>query len=198
MWVNVNEDVTIPVNIVQLVSDSDFKTIDETIAYNESGMDLNWNFLTTAGVRTQVNVVPTEDGDYDWSHAGNGMYDIEIPASEGASINNDTEGHGWFSGVADGVLPFTGPVVGFRAANLNNALINNADTELDKANVELSSVPDTTGSLRKLMQFIAAYLRNEKTVSATTETLMKEDTVTPLGTATLNKTVSLYTKGEMN
>jgi hypothetical protein len=47
---------------------------------------------------------------------------LEIPASGGGSINNDTEGYGWFSGYATGVLPWRGPVVGFRAAALNNAL----------------------------------------------------------------------------
>jgi hypothetical protein len=56
------------------------------------------------------------------------MYSIEVPASGGASINNDTEGFGWFSGVATGVLPWRGPIIGFRAAALNDALIDGGDT----------------------------------------------------------------------
>jgi hypothetical protein len=55
------------------------------------------------------------------------MYSIEIPASGGASINNDTEGFGWFTGVATGVLPWRGPIIGFRAAALNDALCDGGD-----------------------------------------------------------------------
>ncbi len=79
---------------------------------------------------TQTAVTPTTSGDYDWANQGNGMYSIEIPASGGASINNDTEGFGWFTGVATGVLPWRGPVIGFRAAALNNSLIDAGTTGL--------------------------------------------------------------------
>jgi hypothetical protein len=90
-------------------------------------LDLVWNFVTTAGVMTQTAVTPTDTaGNYDWVNQGNGMYSIEIPASGGASINNDTEGFGWFTGYATGILPWTGPVIGFRAAGLNNVLIDTA------------------------------------------------------------------------
>ncbi|MBE9485451.1 MAG: hypothetical protein IMY74_11420 [Bacteroidetes bacterium] len=127
IWMDVDIAITIPVNKVPLVALSDGYTIDETIAYNESGMDLNWNFVTTAGVMTQTNVVPTTAGDYDWTHIGNGMYKIEMTASGGASADNDTEGFGWFSGKADAILPFSGPIIGFRADALNNALIDGGD-----------------------------------------------------------------------
>jgi len=88
---------------------------------------LLWNFVTPAGAFTQTAVTPTDTaGDYDWVNQGNGLYTIEIPASGGASINNDTEGFGWFSGYATGILPWRGPVIGFRAAGLNDALIESA------------------------------------------------------------------------
>ncbi len=148
MWLDVDAAITIPVNIAQLINDADFKTIDETIAFNESGMDLNWNFIATDGTITQTNVTPTSAGDYDWTHVGNGMYKIEMTASGGASANNDTEGFGWFSGVCDAVLPWVGPVIGFRAAALNNALIDGGDnldvnvTQYSGTNV---GAPDTAG-----------------------------------------------------
>lgn len=56
------------------------------------------------------------------------MYSIEIPASGGASINNDTEGYGWFTGVATGVLPWRGPIIGFRSAALNDSLCDTNTT----------------------------------------------------------------------
>jgi len=148
MWLDVDIAITVPVNIVALMNDTDFKTIDETIAFNESGMDLNWNFITTNGVITQTNVTPTSGGVYDWTHVGNGMYKIEIPDSGGGSINNDAEGYGWFSGIADNILPFSGPVIGFRAAALNNALVDGGDnldvnvTQYSGTNV---GAPDTAG-----------------------------------------------------
>ena len=71
-------------------------------------------------------VTPTTSGDYDWAHKGDGMYTIEIPASGGASINNDTEGFGWFTGFCTGVLPWCSPIICFRAAGINNLLIDSA------------------------------------------------------------------------
>ncbi len=127
MWMDVDTALSeVPVNVMPLIDDTDFKTRETAVAYNASGMDLVWNFVTTAGAYTQTAVTPTTSGTYDWAHQGDGMYSIEVPASGGASINNDTEGFGWFSGVATGVLPWRGPIIGFRAAALNNLLIDDA------------------------------------------------------------------------
>lgn len=119
----VNTAIVVPVNLLHLVDDTDFKTPEEAVAYNAAGMDLNWNFVTLAGAVSQTNVVPTTAGVYDWTHAGNAMYNIEIPASGGGSINNDTEGYGWFTGVCTGVMPWRGPVIelttgGYSRANI--------------------------------------------------------------------------------
>lgn len=127
IWMDVDTALSeVPVNIMPLVDDTDFKTIEDAVAYNAAGMDLTWNFSTTGGAFTSTAVTPTTGGDYDWAEhtADDGMYTIEIPASGGASINNDTEGFGWFTGVATGVAPWRGPVIGFRAADANNALID--------------------------------------------------------------------------
>jgi hypothetical protein len=117
----------VPVNILPLIDDTDFKTIEDAIVYNQAGMDLTWNFVTTAGAFTSTSVTPTTAGTHDWNEhtADDGMYTLEIPAS-GGTINNDTEGVGWFTGVCTGVLPWRGPTIGFRAAGLNNILIDSA------------------------------------------------------------------------
>lgn len=117
----------VPVNLLPLLDDTDFKSIEGAVAYNAAGMALRWHFITPAGAYTVTSVTPTTGGNYDWTDQGDsGIYTIEIPASGGASINNDTEGFGWFTGVATGVLPWRGPVIGFRAAGLNDALIESA------------------------------------------------------------------------
>jgi hypothetical protein len=123
IYINVDTAVTVFVNAMPLLDDTDFKSRETGVAYNAAGMDLVWNFTTIAGVITQTAVTPTTAGDYDWSHVGDAIYKIEIPASGGASINNDTEGFGFFSGIATGVLPWAGPTYGFRPALLNKGLV---------------------------------------------------------------------------
>src|SRR5574343_605876 len=127
LWMDVAANLAeVPVNIMPLLDATDFKSREESVAYNAAGLELIWHFTTTAGATTATVVTPTTGGNYDWAHQDGGMYTIEIPASGGASINNDTEGFGWFTGVATGVLPWRGPVIGFRAAGLNNVLIDSA------------------------------------------------------------------------
>lgn len=127
LWMDVDTALSeVPVNLLPLIDDTDFKTRITSAAYDAAGMDLVWNFVTTGGAFTQTAVTPTTGGNYDWTHQGDGMYTIEIPASGGVSINNDAEGFGWFTGYMTGVLPFRGPVIGFRAAGLNNLLIDDA------------------------------------------------------------------------
>ncbi len=133
----------VPVNILPLIDDTDFKSIEAAVAYNAAGMALIWHFVTTAGAMTETAVTPTSGGVHDWTDQGtSGLYALEIPASAG-TINNDTEGFGWFTGVADGILPWRGPLVCFRAAALNNALIDGGDL-LDTNVTQISG--DTTAA----------------------------------------------------
>ena len=133
IWMDVDAAISeAPINLLPLIDDTDFKTREESVTYNQSGLDLVWNFVTTAGAMTQTAVTPTDTaGVYDWVSQGNGMYTIEIPASGGGTINNDTEGFGWFTGFATGILPWRGPVIGFRAVIINNALVDGARLEVD-------------------------------------------------------------------
>jgi hypothetical protein len=134
IWMDVDVALAeVPVNIMSLLDDTDFKTRETAVAYNAAGMDLVWNFVTCAGAMSQTAVTPTTGGNYDWAHQGDGMYSIEIPASGGASINNDTEGVGWFTGIATGVLAWRGPTIGFRRAALNDLFIDGgtASTNLE-------------------------------------------------------------------
>src|SRR3989337_633060 len=129
IWVGVDTAVIVPVNILPLLDDTDFKSIETAVVYNSAGLVVTWNFVTSAGGPNSVAITPTAAGVYDWSEpiADKGMYAIEIPASGGVSANNDTEGYGWISGVATGGLPWRGPVICFRAAALNDALCDGGD-----------------------------------------------------------------------
>jgi hypothetical protein len=131
----------VPVNILPLCDSSDFLSIEDAVSYNASGIALRWHFITTAGAYTVTSVTPTTGGVHDWVDQGDsGIYTIEIPAS-GGTINNDTEGHGWFTGSATGILPWRGPCIGFRAAGINDALIDNAyDSNRGLAGTALDSM----------------------------------------------------------
>lgn len=135
IWMDVDAALAeVPVNIFPLTDDTDFKAIEGAVAYNAAGMALFWHFTTCAGAYTVTAVTPTTGGNYDWTDQGDsGIYTIGIPASGGASINNDTEGFGWFTGSATGILPWRGPVIGFRRAALNDLLIEGgtASTNLE-------------------------------------------------------------------
>ena len=131
LWMDVDVGLSeVPVNIMPLVDNDDFITIETDVNYNATGLILIWHFVTTAGAYSQTAVSPTNTGgNYDWVEQGNGLFTIEIPASGGVSINNDTEGFGWFTGVATGILPWRGPVIGFRKASMNNVMVDNGTVQ---------------------------------------------------------------------
>lgn len=183
IWMDVDVNLSeVPVNIMSLIDDTDFKTREVAIVYNSAGMDLVWNFVTTAGAMSTTAVTPTTGGDYDWAEQGTdeGMYSIEIPASGGASINNDTEGFGWFTGIADGVLPWRGPIIGFRAAALNNALIDGGDN----LQVDLTHIMNTILTEGGGGRLAAAFI---KLLDVVTPTLVASDVMR--GTDSANTTV---------
>ena len=102
----------VPLNKVPVL-DVDGLTVDTGVVYNEAGLSVEWNFVTSAGAFTHTAVTPTDTaGAHDFVNQGEGMYTIEIPASAG-TINNDTEGYGWFSCNSTATLPFISPVFGF-------------------------------------------------------------------------------------
>jgi hypothetical protein len=135
LWFDVDTAISeAPVTLMPLVASADGNTIDDDVNYDVAGLDLVWNFVTTAGAYAQTAVTPTDTGgNYDWVEQGNGMFTIEIPASGGATINNDTEGFGWFTGTATGILPWRGPIIGFRAAVKNNLEVDDGTAQANQS-----------------------------------------------------------------
>jgi len=148
---DVSTAVQVPVSLMPLVDRTDFITIEDAIVYNETGMAVAWNFVTTAGVMTTTAITPTTGDDHDWLEEGTdkGMYSIEIPAASG-DANNDTVGFGWITGETSSTLPFRGPTIGFRAAALNNALIDGGDL-LDVNVTNVADTAQTAGDLAALI-----------------------------------------------
>jgi len=68
----------------------------------------------------------------------------------------------------------------------------------EDANTELASIPDTTGTLRAMIQFLFEYFRNARTETSIAESIKKEDGTTELGSRTLGDDGSTFTRGEMS
>ena len=121
IWMDVDAALAeVPVNIMPLLDDTDFKSREVALPIMQAGMDLVWNFVTTGRGH-----VPDRRHPHNWRQLRlgphRGWYVLHRdPGIRGASINNDTEGFGWFTGLVTGVLPWRGPIIGFRAAGLNN------------------------------------------------------------------------------
>lgn len=131
LYMDVDIAVSVPANAMPLIDDTDFKTRETGITASDLvtlNADIVWNFATTSGVVTQTAIAASDFAStYTWTEVGGGndaMYTINIPASGSATLNNDREGVGYFSGLIDGVLPFRGPDVVFRAGGLNDLLID--------------------------------------------------------------------------
>ncbi len=199
IWNDVDTAVQVPVSLMPLVDRTDFITIEDAIAHDETGMAVAWNFVTTAGVMTTTAVTPTTAGVHDWLEEGTnqGMYSIEIPDT-GGTVNNDTEGFGWISGETSSCLPFRGPMVGFRAAALNDALLDGGDT-LDVnvttvTSAAQNSIADAllkrdwtavSGEAARSVLNALRFLRNKWSISGTTLTVTEEDDSTAAWTSTV-------------
>lgn len=116
----------LPVNLLPLIDDTDFKTIEAAVAYNAAGLSLRFHFVTTDGQYTVASVTPTTGGLYDWTDPGDsGIYTIEMPISGGTTnAMNTRTGYGWFTGVATGIMPWRSPVYEFVHPNITASLVD--------------------------------------------------------------------------
>lgn len=149
IWMDVDTAVAAPMSLMPIVED-DGLTIEEALVYDFAGIAVQWNFSTCAGVTTCVAITPTTADDHDISEplANVGMYTIDIPAS-GGDANNDTEGVGWITGIATGLMAWRGPTIGFRAAAINNALIDDATITVGTCttNTDMVTEPPTAAAV---------------------------------------------------
>lgn len=196
-WMDVDVALAeVPVNLLSLLDDVDFKTVEDSIAYNAAGMDLRWNFVTPGGAMTSTPVTPTTGGAHDWTHQGDGLYTLEIPATSG-TINNDTEGFGWFSGRITGVLPFRGPTIGFRAAALNDAFIEGGD----RLDVNVEEINDSTAAAQRLAlsaaQIIPGTVDTATNTHTPTTTEFQADDITEATADHFNGRIVIFTSGAL-
>lgn len=100
----VNRDIKVVLG--PIVSSSDFITPDESLVFNSAGLELDVVMEKTNGSVVTTALVPTDNGDYDFTSADQGYYELEIPASGGSGFNNNEKGTLTVVGNATGVMPF--------------------------------------------------------------------------------------------
>jgi len=63
LWMDVDAALgEVPVNLMPLIDDTDFKTREESVVCNQAGLDLLWNFIAPVGAFMQAAVTPTDMG----------------------------------------------------------------------------------------------------------------------------------------
>ena len=114
-------DTALVVTVGPLIDDTDFKTVEIAIAYDAAGMSVDL-FEETSGAVTKTDLTLTTGGANDWTHKGNGYYEIEITAAQ-----SNTEGTLWAAGVCTGVLPFESPRYQIVPANVMDSIVLGTD-----------------------------------------------------------------------
>jgi len=99
-------DTALKVIVGPAIDDSDFKTREEGLTFDQAGMEVDVILEKHDGTIVTTAVTPTAAGDYDWAHTDQGYYSLELPAAAGASFNNTEEGIITVAVFCTGVLPF--------------------------------------------------------------------------------------------
>jgi len=101
-------DIPTSVLVGPCIDDTDFKTLETGIAYNAAGMSVDLFQQTGLGEVVKTDITPTvpgDDWDNDWTHIGNGVYELKITAAQ-----NNIMGSLWVVGICAGVLVFESAV----------------------------------------------------------------------------------------
>ena len=121
-------DTAIKIIVGPLIDDTDFKSREESVAYNAAGLEIDVIVEKADGTIATTAVTPTTGGDYDWAHTDQGYYELELPASGGASFNNTEEGIVRVVGYATGVLPFASIAYDVVPTTVYNSMVRGTDT----------------------------------------------------------------------
>ena len=116
-------DTAIIMVVGPCIDDTDFKSLEESIAYNAAGMDISLIVEKTDGTSTVTAITLTTGGTSDWTHKDGGYYEVEITAAQ-----NTEEGIAYLRGVCTGVLPFESVArYDIVKANIYDSLVKGTD-----------------------------------------------------------------------
>lgn len=175
--------------------------IDFDLLVGINGFSIDTSDNTDAGFYAAGNeyavVVASVTADAQTVNFVQGSFSIERSGGALALIKNATYGLAALKTDVSGVQSDTNDIqTRLPAALVSGRMDSDIAAALDEAGTELTAIPSTTGTLRQQIKFLFQYFRNKRTVTATTETLFKEDATTSLGTATVSDDGTIFTKGE--
>ena len=136
-------DSAIVIVVGPCIDDTDFKTLEEAIAYNAAGMDVSLIVEKTDGTTAVTAITLTTGGTSDWTHKDGGYYEIEITAAQNAE-----EGIAYVRGVCTGVLPFESIHYNVVKANVYDSWIKGTDvlqTDVTQWLGTAAATPTTAG-----------------------------------------------------
>lgn len=145
-------DQAIKVILGPCIDDTDFKTREEALTYDQAGMEIDVILEKHDGTIVTTAVIPTVAGDYDWAHTDQGYYELELPASAGISFNNTEEGILKVVGYCTGVLPFSSVSYDVVPEKVYNSLVEGSDN----LEVDLTQIGGVAQSATDLKDFADA------------------------------------------
>lgn len=137
-------DTAITIVVGPCIDNSDFKTLEESIAYNAAGMDVSLIVEKTDGTTTVTAITLTTGGTSDWTHKDGAYYEVEITAAQNAE-----EGIAYLRGVCTGVLPFESVHYDIVKANVYDSWVKGTDV----LQVDLTQIGGATQSATDLKDF---------------------------------------------
>ena len=140
-------DAAIIVVVGPCIDDTDFKSLEEAIAYNAAGMDVSLIVEKTDGTTAVTAITLTTAGTSDWTHKDGGYYEIEITAAQNAE-----EGIAYVRGVCTGVLPFESAHYNVVKANVYDSWVKGTDV----LHADITQLGGVAQSLTDLKDFADA------------------------------------------
>ncbi len=121
-------DTDIKVLVGPLIDDTNFKTREEAIAWNGSGVEFDVVIEKADGTVTTTAITLSAAGTHTWTHTDQGYYTITIPAAGGANYSNNAEGVLTVIGYFTGVLPFRSVAYDIVNKKTYNSLVKGIET----------------------------------------------------------------------
>jgi len=115
-------DTAIVMTVGPCIDDTDFKSLEEAIAYDAAGMDISLIVEKTDGTTAVTAITLTTGGTSDWTHKDGGYYEVEVTAAQ-----NTEEGIAYLRGVCTGVLPFASAHYNIVKANVYDSWVKGTD-----------------------------------------------------------------------
>lgn len=115
-------DTAIVMVVGPCIDDTDFKSLEESIAYDAAGMDISLIVEKADNTSAVTAITLTSGGANDWTHKDGGYYEVEI-----TSAQNTEEGIAFVRGVCTGVLPFESFRYEITPANIYDAFVKGTD-----------------------------------------------------------------------